>query len=218
MLERQRRRGFWCWEDQTHYWQVHRQAGHKEMVRKHYSFIVFGWKHELDMNRKSTWSFFHSLQLVPHPAPRQADTGSNIAPILWAETREVYVCVRESWPAGPTSSRWHFRAAASQLSVSEQRRRGQDRHVYHLPVKSNPRCSQRRGPVKETHRVGGRFKVANQSLRRASCCYGSLQISVLLLRAQKFPVRGESNIGNEAERVLILFFYRFIFHISLAKM
>lgn len=82
--------------------------------------------------------------------PLQGDTGSNIHPYCEAETGEAQVCVRESWPALPTSSDWHFRAAPSQLSVSEQQRRGKDRHVYHLSVKSNPRCSL--GPCESNRR------------------------------------------------------------------
>lgn len=82
--------------------------------------------------------------------PLQGDTGSNIHPYCEAETGEAQVCVCESWPALPTSSDWHFRAAPSQLSVSEQQRRGKDRHVYHLSVKSNPRCSL--GPCESNRR------------------------------------------------------------------
>lgn len=130
------------------------------MVWKHYLVTIFGWSQELDMNRKSTWSFFYSLQRVSLPAPGKETLAVTSHPYCGLKhERCKFVCVKAE-PAVPTSSRWHFRAAASQLSVSEQRRRGQDRHVYHLPVKSNPSCSQRRGLVKVTHWVGGSFKVA----------------------------------------------------------
>lgn len=92
----QRCQGRWCLEDQTHSWQVHRQvAEHKEMVGKQYLFIVFGGTLELDRNRKSAWSSFYSLQLVPLAAPGKGTLAVTSHPYCGLKPERCkFVCVK----------------------------------------------------------------------------------------------------------------------------